>query len=96
MQQAAPDRVDDRQLFRLTGLGTCDHERSPRLQWSFFIQKKTCIRNGIRITTLKAARLQFFFMQLEKPFLAELRFAALLRGKPAPFFLENASTQNER
>ncbi|MDH0868849.1 hypothetical protein WA845_18820 [Agrobacterium sp. CMT1] len=48
------------------------------------------------MTTLKAARLQFFFMQLEKPFLAELRFAALLRGKPARFFLENASTQNER
>lgn len=40
------------------------------------------------MTTLKAARLQFFFMQLEKPFLAELRFAALLRGKPAPSFLE--------
>lgn len=32
MQQAAPDRIDDRQLFGLTGLGTCDHEWSPRLQ----------------------------------------------------------------
>ncbi|CUX15816.1 conserved exported hypothetical protein [Agrobacterium fabrum str. J-07] len=66
------------------------------MHWSFFIQKKTRIRNGIRMTTLKTAMLQFFFMQHKKPFLAILSVAAFVDGKPGSGFAGHAPHQSER
>jgi hypothetical protein len=48
------------------------------------------------MTTLKAARLQFFFMQHEKPFLAVLSVAAFPDGKPGSAFPGNTPGQSER
>ncbi|WGM60335.1 MULTISPECIES: hypothetical protein [Agrobacterium] len=47
------------------------------------------------MTTLKAARLQFFFMQHEKTFLAILIIAAFPDGKPGFTFPGKVPDQKE-
>ncbi|MCA1864940.1 hypothetical protein HW571_04560 [Agrobacterium genomosp. 3] len=48
------------------------------------------------MTTLKTAKLQFFFMQHEKPFLAVLSVAAFPHEKPGSAFPGNSPDQSER